>query len=182
MANARTPRSAWIDAAQRALANGGPDAVKVEALAAGLGVSKGGFYWHFKNRQALIDEMLDTWEESGTDEVISRVEAEPGDPRDKIRLLFRMAPSASQFFRTELAIRDWSRRDKGIARRLQKVDGRRTEFLRTLFGEFCADTDEVEARTMLAYSLMVGSYFVNGQSPGRSRAGAVELGVDWLLR
>ena len=55
MANVRTPREAWIEAALQALATGGPDAIRVEALAASLGVSKGGFYWHFENRQALLD-------------------------------------------------------------------------------------------------------------------------------
>ena len=54
VANVRTPRGAWVDAALQALAAGGPDAVRVEALAVRLGVSKGGFYWHFTDRQALL--------------------------------------------------------------------------------------------------------------------------------
>ena len=48
--------------------------MRVEALAARLGVSKGGFYWHFADRRALLDEMLDTWEKAGTDDVIARVD------------------------------------------------------------------------------------------------------------
>ena len=58
----RTPRSKWIDEGLRALAAGGPDAVRIEPLAQALGVTRGGFYWHFEDRQALLDEMLDTWE------------------------------------------------------------------------------------------------------------------------
>ncbi|HMJ02024.1 MAG TPA: helix-turn-helix domain-containing protein, partial [Conexibacter sp.] len=52
MAKLRTPRSAWIEAALQALASGGPESIRVEALAAHLGVSKGGFYWHFGDRGA----------------------------------------------------------------------------------------------------------------------------------
>jgi AcrR family transcriptional regulator len=55
----RTPRDEWGDAALEALAEGGPEAVRVEALAVRLGVSKGGFYWHFTGRPALVEEMLD---------------------------------------------------------------------------------------------------------------------------
>src|SRR5215204_6968180 len=109
LANVRTPRGAWIDAALRAVSSGGPDAVRVEALAASLGVSKGGFYWHFKNRQTLLGEMLDAWEKAAAEDVIAQLESEPADPRAKLQRLFDLAPSAD--FGVELALRDWSRRD-----------------------------------------------------------------------
>src|SRR4029077_16836251 len=104
VATVRTPRGAWVDAALQAVAAGGPDAVRVEALAVTLGVSKGGFYWHFKDRQALLDEMLDVWEQAGTDDVIARVDSQPTDPRAKVRQLFELARSAD--FAVELALRD----------------------------------------------------------------------------
>src|SRR6266480_2189603 len=87
----RTPRSSWIDAGLRALAAGGPDAVRIELLAQELGVTRGGFYWHFDDRRALLEEMLDEWERVGVDEVIERVESEGGDARAKLRRLFELA-------------------------------------------------------------------------------------------
>ncbi len=66
----RTPRSRWIEEGLLALAAGGPDAVRVEALAQALGVTKGGFYGHFADRNALLEEMLDSWERMSTDEVL----------------------------------------------------------------------------------------------------------------
>ena len=80
--------------------------MRVEALAVCLGVSKGGFYWHFKDRQALLEEVLDTWEKAGTEDVIARLDSQPADPRAKLRRLFELAPSAD--FSVELALRDWS--------------------------------------------------------------------------
>ena len=77
VAKVRTPRGAWVHAALQALAAGGPDAVRIEALAVDLGVSKGGFYWHFADREALLEEMLDTWERAGTEDIIARVESQP---------------------------------------------------------------------------------------------------------
>ena len=74
----RTPRGRWIEEALRLLADGGPDAVRIEPLAKSLGVTRGGFYWHFEDRAALLREMLDTWERAATDEVIERVEHKGG--------------------------------------------------------------------------------------------------------
>lgn len=181
MAKLRTPRDAWVDAALRALAAGGPDAVRVEALAKDLGVSKGGFYWHFEDRGALLEETLDAWEKAGTEEVIASVDSEPADPRDKVRHLFELAPSAQGLFAVELALRDWSRRDPAVAERLHRVDSRRMAYLRLLFGQFCIDEDDTDARTMLAYSLLVGSYFVAAGHGDRTRAEVLQLAVDRLL-
>src|ERR671916_787316 len=81
----RTPRGKWIEEGLRALAAGGPDAVRIDTLAKTLDVTRGGFYWHFADRRALLEEMLDTWERRSTNEVIDRVESEGGDPRTKAR-------------------------------------------------------------------------------------------------
>jgi len=181
MAKARTPRSAWIEAATRTLAAGGPDAVRVEGLAKDLGVSKGGFYWHFDDRQALLEETLDSWEKSITVDVIATVDSGLGEPRAKLRRLFELAPSAKDLFAFELALRDWSRRDPDVAARLERVDDRRMAYLRSLFGQFLESEEEVEARAMLAYSLFVGAYFVRAGAGKRSRAEVVELAIDHLL-
>ena len=83
----RTPRASWVEEGLRALGLGGPDAVRIEKLAQTLGVTKGGFYWHFEGRGALLEEMLDAWERLVIDEVIERVEAGGGDARAKLARL-----------------------------------------------------------------------------------------------
>src|SRR5881394_2522592 len=105
----RTPRASWIQEGLHALGVGGPDAVRIESLAQALGVSKGGFYWHFDDRRALLEEMLDTWERVGVDEVIERLEGEGGDARAKLRRLFALGVSSGDVLRIDLAVRDWSR-------------------------------------------------------------------------
>ena len=177
----RTPRESWIQEGLGALAAGGPDAVRVEALAQALGVTKGGFYWHFDGRQALLDEMLDLWERELVDEVIARVDARDGDGRAKLAHLFSLAGSIGERMQIELAIRDWARRDKAVARRLRRVDNRRMDYMRPLFAEFCVDADDAEARTMLAFSLFVGSNFMAASHAGRSRAQVMRLATDRLL-
>ncbi len=183
MALTRTPRSSWIDEGLRALAAGGPDAVRIEPLARALGVTKGGFYWHFDDRRALLEEMLETWERASVDEVIERVEGESGDARARLRRLFALVSSseARELLRTDLAVRDWARRDKAAAKRLRRVDNRRMDYMRSLFAAFCPDDDEVEARCMLAFSLWIGNHFIATDHGARSRADVLELVMRRLL-
>jgi AcrR family transcriptional regulator len=176
----RTPRSSWIDAGLRALAAGGPDAVRIEPLARALGVTRGGFYWHFEDRRALLEEMLDTWERRSTDEVLERVEREGGDPRDKVRRA-GMLTFSRELLPIDLAVRDWSRRDRSVARRLRRVDNRRIEYLRSLIGALSSDADDVEARSLLAFSLAIGNHFIAADHGARGRAAVLELAVQRLL-
>ena len=176
----RTPRSRWIEEGLRALAAGGPDAVRVEALAQALGVTKGGFYGHFADRGALLAEMLDTWERKAIDEVLERVECQGGDVRAKLRLAGALTFS-SELLPIDLAVRDWSRRDQAVAERLRRVDNRRMNYLRLLFGAICPGEDEVEARSMLAFSLVIGHQFLAADHGARSHADVLELAARWLL-
>ena len=175
MALTRTPRSSWIHEGLRALAAGGPDAVRIEPLARALGVSKGGFYWHFDDRRALLEEMLDTWERLSVDEVIERVEGEGGDARTRLRRLFALASSGDELLAIDLAVRDWSRREPTVADRLRRADNRRMEYMRLLFGAFCPDQDDVEVRCMLAFSLWIGNHFIAADHGPRNRADVLKL-------
>jgi AcrR family transcriptional regulator len=177
----RTPRGRWVEEGLRALAAGGPDAVRVEALAQALGVSKGGFYWHFENRRALLGEMLDRWERESVAEAIERVEGGAGDARSKLRRLFALASSHGELLAVDLAVRDWARRDRAVAARLRRVDNQRMDYMRALFGEFCPDEDEVEARCMIVASLWIGNHFLAAEHGPRSRAEVMGLTLRRLL-
>jgi AcrR family transcriptional regulator len=176
----RTPRNRWVEEGLRALAAGGPDAVRVEVLAQALGVTKGGFYGHFADRRALLEEMLDSWERMSTDEVLERVERRGGDARAKIRLAGALTFSP-ELLPVDLAIRDWARRDPAVAERLRRVDNRRMDYLRQLFGAISSSEDEAEARSMLAFSLVIGHHFMAADHGARSHADVVDLAARWLL-
>ena len=176
----RTPRSRWVEEGLRALAAGGPDAVRVEALAQALGVTKGGFYGHFADRNALLEEMLATWERRAGDEALERVQAKGGDVRTRLRRAGALTFSR-ELLPIDLAIRDWARRDPAVAERLRRVDNRRMEYLRLMFGALGADEDEAEARSILAFSLMIGHHFMAADHGARTREEALEFAATWLL-
>ena len=78
----------WAAAALAAIARGGVAAVAVESIAAELGATKGSFYWHFRNRDALIEAALDRWEQLRTDAFIDVFETEP-DPAQRVKMIIR---------------------------------------------------------------------------------------------
>jgi hypothetical protein len=125
--------------------------------------------------------MLDTWEKTGTEDIIARVESQPGDARAKLQKLFEVT-SWPEGLAVELAVRDWSRRDSDVARRLRRADNRRLEFVRSLFRQFCADENDVEVRSTLAYSAVIGSYFAAAEHGDMSRSQVMQLALDRLLR
>lgn len=180
MAKPRTPRQSWIDEGLHVLATGGPDAVRVEVLAKNLGVTKGGFYGYFADRNTLLDEMLDNWETRSVDDVLARVDAEGGDPRSRA-VRARDLTFSEELLPADLAIREWARRDEKVAARLQRVDERRLDLLRTMIGLTFSDPVEVEARAALAMLSTVGDHFVTIDHGGLDADKVRTRGANILL-
>jgi AcrR family transcriptional regulator len=160
-AELRTSRERWVNEGMRALAAGGPEAVKVELLARRLGVTKGGFYGQFADRDELLAEVLDTWERECTDEVVERVEREGGDTAVKVWRAGALTFSSDRLLPVDLAVRDWARHDPAVAARLRRVDNRRMDYLRKLFGVLLKDPADIEARSLLAFALVVGTHYMS---------------------
>lgn len=175
----RTPREKWIEEGLRVLAEHGVDAVRIEVLAKAIGVTKGGFYGYFADRDELLREMLDVWEREAVDDVIERVQAAEGDVVDQARLAGRLTFSNDRVLPIDLAVRSWARRDADVAERLRRVDNRRMDLLRVAIGSYCTDPEEVEARCLAAFCLAIGRHIIAADHLGRSRdevvAGAASL-------
>jgi AcrR family transcriptional regulator len=177
----RTPRKTWVEEGLRALAEGGVHAVRVEALAKTLGVTKGSFYGYFADRDALLTEMLDTWERESVDDVLERVAREGGDPLDQVRLAGRLTFSGDRVLPIDLAVRDWARHDPDVAERLRRVDNRRMQLSRDAISSICSDPDEVEARCLLAFCLAIGKHFLAADHPDRTRNQVIARAADLIL-
>lgn len=177
------PRERWIEAGLRALGDGGVAAVRVEVLAKLLGVTKGSFYWHFSDRQALLEAMLDDWEATYVDNVIQRVESEGGDGRARLRDLFGLAESAApQLLRVDLAIREWARNDPSVMNRLIRVDNRRMDYMRALFEDFSRDAAEAEARSLLSFCVWVGQPLIAAEHGAQHRKEVFRSALELILR
>ncbi len=144
----------WERAALDMLAEGGVAAVAVESLARRLGVTKGSFYWHFANREALLNAALDAWERSDEAEVVAPTES-IADPRERLRELIRQVSHRRQSHAIFAAL--LKAIDQPLIRPIvERVSQRRIEFVTEAFRQ--ADFDALAAanRARLAYSAYVG--------------------------
>jgi len=150
----------WLKAAFRALTKGGPSAIKVEAIARNLKVSKGSFYWHFKNLPTLKSEMISHWKEGATQAIIIEVDQASSGPQDKLERLISISTSDNDVSyggpMVELAIRDWARYDKSIGSIVEQVDGTRIDYVKSLFQEYGLSKNQSQSSAKILYSSLVG--------------------------
>ncbi|MFZ5790068.1 MAG: TetR/AcrR family transcriptional regulator [Pseudomonadota bacterium] len=147
----------WVAAGWRALAEGGPAAVRIEALARSLGVTKGGFYGHFADRAALLDAMLAGWRERAGSGLIARVEARGGDPRDKLWALIETVIREGARS-PEPALRTWARGSEAVRAALAAVDRRRLDYLDAQFQAMGFGGLDATSRARLCYLALIAEH------------------------
>ena len=156
-AAARLDRNAWARAGLDILAEHGVDGVRVEPLAKRLGVTKGSFYWHFRDRADLLDAMLESWRRRATLAIIERVDLSGQSAETRLRTLLALAfagPNAEKGTDVELAIRLWGRRDLRARQILAEVDELRLSYFTQLLESAGMAGDEARAPALLSYSYM----------------------------
>jgi AcrR family transcriptional regulator len=184
----KSPRRAlapadWSSAAYRAIGHGGVDAVVVESLAAELGTTKGSFYWHFKNRDALLEAALDEWEARLTDAVIADLERVP-EPGERLQKLVGAAfDLAALDAAAEVALLAQPEQP-AVRRRVRRVTQRRLDYMATQLERLGWPADQSRERAILLYYLYVGSlqtrHVLPRQANDATRRQQVELVFEGL--
>lgn len=154
----------WAEAALEVMAAGGLDAVAVEPLAQRLGTTKGSFYWHFSNRQALLVAALEAWERLHTAAVITEVEAED-DPARRLRRLLRLVLPHSREDRIEIALLA-SARDPLVAPVMQRVTRARVGYVAEQYRALGCPAEEAGQRALLAVGVYLGHLQLEHAAPG----------------
>ena len=141
-------KAEWLEAGLQALSKGGVAALTVEGLAKSLGIAKAGFYWHFKNRDDLLRQLLDYWTHEITEVITSNPELLALKPKNRF---IRAAEIILDFdlTRYEMAIRQWALQDAGAARAVKKANRLRLDFARNALSELGFKGEDLEMRAML---------------------------------
>lgn len=173
----------WIKNAIVQLTDQGIDSVRVDVLAKTMGVTRGSFYWHFKDRDDLLRSVLNAWRDAATEQIIVRFERKHADPRlllkELISLPFR-GRSAQRAARIELAIRAWARRDAMARQAVDEVDERRISYHAQLFSSLGFDIPEARARAFALYAYEVAESLLSNQGSAAQKTERREL-VERLL-
>ncbi|MGG4439249.1 TetR/AcrR family transcriptional regulator [Brevibacillus fortis] len=143
-------REDWIRAGLDMLAEAGIDAVRVEPLARKLKISKGSFYHHFQDRQALLDAMIDYWEEHATERIIRAPHS------DNMSLEQLLSSVFSSERKIEAAIYNWAKQHPALSKRLVEIEKRRIGFVASLYEKKGLGPADAKARAQFAYLLYIG--------------------------
>lgn len=164
----------WIAAATEQTARAGAESVRVERLAKALKVSKGSFYWHFKERRALLDAMLAYWEQAGTDAIIAQVQERSTQPDAQleklVQIIFRSSAMELAF---EIQVRAWAAADPSVRDIVRGVDKKRVLYVVRLLK--AAGRRLPRARAELLYSALLGDMLQ--QTYGRAPIDATQLRI-----
>lgn len=164
----------WLRQALETFVAEGIDAVRITRLADDLGVTRGSFYWHFENREDLIDALVRFWKDKNTP-AIARAANEASNLADGIFRFFETCIDAALFDpRLDLAIREWSRRSPVIRARLDREDTARIEALRDFYTRFGFAMPDALIRARVLYYSQIGFYALEFHEPLETRLGYTE--------
>jgi AcrR family transcriptional regulator len=148
-------RDDWADAALSAIAEGGLAAVAVEPLAARLGTTKGSFYWHFPNREALLEAALTRWQDGHTTAVTAEVADASTDPVKQLRLLIKRVIETAEQDSIGVALLSTAEHP-AVKAALAQVTEERVGFIAHLFTKMGFPPAAARQRALLAYSAYLG--------------------------
>jgi AcrR family transcriptional regulator len=162
-------RQDWVEAALKALEESGIEGVKVLPLSKRLGASRGSFYWHFRNRDDLLQGLLAYWDRWSTDSVIAALsEAGEAEPKERIWRLMEIVLGEGMASH-DPAIRAWAQYDAAAARAVRAVDRKRLRTVETLFQEAGFSDKQAAARARLLAVYLMGDAVVFVREPREQR-------------
>lgn len=150
----------WLTAGLQALANEGPEGLRIMPIAGQLGVTKGSFYWHFKSLDAYQAALLQEWERCYTQEAIQCLENDKADPATKLRTWITGAAYAD--FKLDRAMRSWSLHKPAVREVRARVDQDRINYLKKLLQAVGWSEDDALALAQWTYCAWVGYATLEG--------------------
>ncbi|WP_297770213.1 TetR/AcrR family transcriptional regulator [uncultured Roseovarius sp.] len=153
----RGSRDLWLDAARKAFVTSGLDAVKIQPLAKQLNLSRTSFYWFFKDRAALLDALLDMWDESNTGGLVMAAglyaETITEAALNLVSVFLDDGPFEARF---DVAVRGWAHSSDAVAARVHSADEARLSAIRGMFERFGFDPEEADVRARTVYLVQIG--------------------------
>ncbi|ALJ14891.1 MULTISPECIES: TetR/AcrR family transcriptional regulator [Sphingopyxis] len=180
----RTPKNTvqdWIEAAQRTLVDEGIAGLKVDRLANRLGVTRGGFYHNFKDRDEFFEQIIRHWENSCRFLPDDPPPPRPGDAIEWLdRTIGRLIESDGYDYRFDLAVREWARADKRAEWAVERADRERLDTLQKFFEAIGCDKEHAAIRARVFYYHQIGYYAIGVRQSIAERRRNAELYMDIL--
>lgn len=155
----RLNKKLWLTRGLEALRVYGLRGLGAEPLAKMIGVTKGSFYNNFKDRQELLNSLLDLWEREVTVEIINHIARVPGGPKKRLLAMMEYVLK-DKFDKYDPAMRAWASHDEIAAEVVRRVDAERLSFITGLFKETGFSDKQAEMRARVMYYYMIGEFSI----------------------
>src|SRR5271165_3188812 len=166
----KATRDDWLDLALSVLAAEGVGHVTVLNLSERLAVSRSSFYWYFKNRDQLLDALLDRWDSLNTRSIVSQANEPAATVNEAVCNVFRCWVNPAIFSpRLDFAVREWARRSASVRKALDRSDRARTDAIRALFVRFGYQDEDAFVRARVLYTMQIGYYALDIREPIEAR-------------
>ncbi|MEM8985334.1 MAG: TetR/AcrR family transcriptional regulator [Pseudomonadota bacterium] len=177
----RIGKHAWVFEAITAIKKGGISAVNVNALAASLKASRNSFYIHYKNRQDLLDALLCEWRSVSIKAYEHAISEIPADGLEELEALIDMWIHDKDIDPAfDLAVRDWARFSKKVAKTVREVDEMRISALRNMFLSLGYDDNVALVRARIAFTQQIGYYVLGIKETRKRRIQLAPIYIDIL--
>jgi AcrR family transcriptional regulator len=171
----KVTREDWLNVARDILVSDGVAEVKVLAIGHRLDVSRSSFYWYFKSRKHLLEELLDDWEERNTKTIVQACRAPAASITEAVCNFFRCFMDTDLFDQgLDFAIREWSRRDGGVRQRIDAADAARLRAVSAMFERFGYPADDADTRGRILYFMQLGYHALELRETMEARMGRLE--------
>lgn len=153
----RGSRELWLEAAKAAFLESGIEAVKIQPLSQRLKLSRTSFYWFFKDRDAILDAILELWDRQNTGALVTACNAYADTITEAVLNLLSVFIDADAFEpRLDFAIRGWAHQSDAVMERVAAADERRLSSIRSMFERFGFPASEADVRARTVYLVQIG--------------------------
>ncbi|HZG45692.1 MAG TPA: helix-turn-helix domain-containing protein [Allosphingosinicella sp.] len=177
---AKVTAETWVETARRGLIEEGIAGVKVDRLASRLGVTRGGFYHNFRDREELLARLIACWEE--TCQFVPPEKSPGTTPAEALdwldEMVRRLIEEDGYDHHFDMAVREWARSDQRAAWAVERMDRNRMAALRRFFEALGYEDEEAQIRARVFYYHQIGYYAIGVRQSTAERRRKAKLYLD----
>lgn len=173
----RLTKEQWLDHGLHNLADLGFTSLKADKLAKSLGVSRGSFYWHFKNLADFHSGILGRWQEVMAESVITMLESQGETAEAKLKQLLTIAMTSERTL--EQAIRAWGESDAVVKQAVSDIDTLRMGYVQKLVEEMGVDEGDAAVRARIIYGSYLGELSLHDTMTDEAQARGIEVLLEF---
>ncbi len=133
-------------------------------------MSRSSFYWYFKSRKHLLEELLDVWENRNTKTIVDSARKPARSIAEAVCNFFRCFLDPDLFDRgLDFAVREWSRRDDAVRQRIDAADAARLKAICAMYERFGYTEYDADARARILYFMQLGYHALELREPIEAR-------------